>query len=75
MTDTQSRPAGPPVGTDDELCHQVCCEDENRALCGRDMAGAAWKRPGAKTFDCVVCDDLNLNKYCPRHAICRGCVH
>jgi hypothetical protein len=71
MADTQSRPVRPGEGLDDQLCHQVCCRDDNRALCGRDVTEAAWKSKGA-TFDCVVCDDLNIVDHCPLYTTCRG---
>lgn len=72
MADTQARPTGPVQGTDDQLCHQVCCQDENKALCGRDVSEAVWKPKGQPTFDCVVCDDLNALDACPLFKYCLG---
>ena len=72
MADTQSRPTGPPLDQDDELCHQVCCRDDNRALCGRDVTEATWRLKGSPSFDCVVCEDLNQASYCPIVGACPG---
>lgn len=43
---------------DDELCHVVCCADDDTGLCGKDLTAVRWAAPD-EPATCVVCADLD----------------
>ncbi len=72
MAEPQTVPERSSVDQDDELVHQVCCRDNDVALCGRDVSLAAWRDDGEldRPNDCVVCEDLNRGYVCPLFGRC-----
>lgn len=56
----------------DDLHHFYCCEDEDLALCGRDLSGDEdTGGPLAGEVVCVVCAELETTDTCPRFLTCR----
>jgi hypothetical protein len=50
---------------DDALTHTACPHDEDRALCGVSLVGAAWRKDDGPTpDDCLVCEDLDESGEC-----------
>lgn len=49
--------AEPQAGSDDELNHIVCCDDDTVALCGTDVTEFEWREDEETT--CVVCAYLD----------------
>ena len=70
VTEPLTVPERSSVDQDDELVHQVCCRDNDVALCGRDVSLAEWRTTPAHERDCVVCDDLNRGRVCPLFGEC-----
>ena len=53
-TRDRSRTSGP-TNDGEKICHIVTLEDEDMALCGKDVTGWPWNPPWPM---CVVCVDL-----------------
>lgn len=65
MAATLERPLGAYPPLEDETVHYVCCEDDNRALCGKDVSGEWWV-PGEYAVTCLRCAEVNsLHPFCP----------
>lgn len=55
------------VGGDDEdhLTHTACVHDDDRALCGANLAGVPWLTSAAPTADdCIVCETMRAQGDC-----------
>lgn len=60
---------------DDGIDHVVCCEDENLAMCGKDVTGLEWGSDGTNQ-SCVVCalmDDVVYRRVCRGESCGTGC--
>lgn len=49
-------PAAAPQATDADVTHEVCCLDNDLAMCGTPVADADWTE--VDPVSCVVCTDL-----------------
>jgi hypothetical protein len=51
---------------DDHLTHTACRHDEDRALCGANLAGVPWMpaTTGPHPDDCIVCETMNADGTC-----------
>ena len=55
-TETREKPrTNGPANDGEKICHIVTPEDEDTALCGKDVTGWPWNPPWPM---CVVCVDL-----------------
>lgn len=66
MTKTETIDQTVQAGTDYDDNHICCCEDEDRGLCGLDLASYTMNDEVETT--CVVCadlDDLDCEDFCP----------
>lgn len=57
MTETTTAPV--PVGQEqeDDVAHVTCCEDDDAALCGKDVTDEEWT-DDEKVPDCKVCERI-----------------
>lgn len=54
-------------GNEDGVDHVVCCEDENLAMCGKDVTGIEWATRDNGNQACVICaimDDVIYRRLC-----------
>jgi hypothetical protein len=67
MTTPMLAPEETSTGDDDGLVHLVCDCDDNRSLCGLELAEDGWwPGPVPPELRCVVCFDLSF-------ALCGRC--
>jgi hypothetical protein len=59
------------TSTGPEETHIVCCDDNERSLCGTSVDGVAWADVEKDQATCIVCIDLCVADFCPYTGICR----
>lgn len=54
-----------------DMLHYVCCFDQNIAICG-EIDFSSNIVYDSDPADCVVCEDLSKQEFCPIYKECKG---
>jgi hypothetical protein len=57
VLDVREAPQAAPQSTGDDTVHEICCVDDDLAMCGEDVSGDEFADGGAPP-NCIVCADL-----------------